>query len=37
MQLLAGQFADEYDVKQAYQIVLEDFVGKLPGVAWKGK
>jgi len=34
--LLAGQFLPEYDVHQAFQMVLNDFVSQLPGDVWKG-
>lgn len=34
--LLAIYYADEYDSEQAYQMVLDSFVEKLPGEPWKG-
>ena len=34
--LLTGQFLLEYDMDQAFQMVLSDFASQLPGDAWKG-
>ena len=35
--LLSAQQVHEYDPQHAYQIVLNDFIKKLPGEPWKGK
>jgi predicted nucleotidyltransferase component of viral defense system len=34
--LLTGQFLSEYDMQQAFQMVMNDFASQLPGDAWKG-
>lgn len=33
--LLTAEYAADYDIAKAYQIVLKDFVSQLPGEAWK--
>jgi predicted nucleotidyltransferase component of viral defense system len=34
--LLTGQFLSEYDMQQAFQMVMSDFASRLPGDAWRG-
>ena len=36
MPLLAAPFLSEYDMRKAFQMVMNDFASQLPGDSWKG-